>query len=125
MNKEKNKVLKRSRRKNKIRFKINGTKECQRLSVFKSSLSMFVQLIDDEAGKTIVSAHSREIKLAKGDLKEGEGKKITTSFALGKLLAEKALVKKIDLVVFDRGGYKYHGRIKAVAEGARAGGLKF
>ena len=125
MNKEKAKNLKKTRRQIRIRAKISGTKTCPRLSLFKSNKGMYLQLIDDTSGKTLVSAASKEIKLTKGDLKDDEGKKITTSFALGKLLAEKAKEKKISQVVFDRGGNKYHGRVKAAADGAREGGLKF
>jgi large subunit ribosomal protein L18 len=125
MNKEKIKILKKDRRRNRIRAKVNGTKELPRLSVFKSNAGMYLQLIDDEAGQTLVSASSQEIKLGKSDRTEGQGEKTAVSFALGKLLAEKAKAKKITQVVFDRGGNKYHGRVKAVADGARAGGLEF
>jgi large subunit ribosomal protein L18 len=117
MNKE---ILKRDRkvrRQNRIRVKISGTEARPRLTVFRSNRGMFVQLIDDNAGKTLVSAHSREIK-------DG-GNKSATSLELGKLLAKKAIEKKIVSVVFDKGSYKYHGRVKAVADGAREGGLAF
>lgn len=125
MNKEKIKKLKKFRRQVKIRAKISGTKDCPRLNVFKSNEAMYLQLIDDITGKTLISAHSREVKLGKGDIKEGQGKKVASSFALGKLIAEKAKVKKISQVVFDRGGNRYHGRVKAAADGAREGGLNF
>ena len=125
MNKAKVKKEKKDRRRNRIRAKVNGTKECPRLSVFKSNVGMYLQLIDDETGRTLVNARSQEIKLNKGDRQEGQGEKTAVSFALGKLLAEKAKEKKITQVVFDRGGNKYHGRVKAVADGARAGGLEF
>ena len=106
-----------SRRKKKVRAKIEGKKDCPRLSVFRSNKGMFLQLIDDQDGKTLVSATSNEVK--------NKGKKVEVGFELGKLLAKKAQEKKIEKIVFDRGGYKYHGRVKAVADGAREGGLKF
>ena len=117
MNKEKAKQIARSRRRRRIGAKVYGAKDCLRLSVFKSNTSMYLQLVDDEKGRTIVSAHSREIK-QKAD-------KVKASFELGKLIAKKALDQKIEKIVFDRGGYKYHGRVKGAADGARQGGLKF
>jgi len=102
---------KRYRRHKRIRSKIFGTAEVPRLFVFKSNQYMYAQLIDDDKGKTIASV--------KGNLNLKEAKKI------GELIAKKAKEKKIEKVVFDRGGYKYHGRIKTLAEGAREGGLKF
>ena len=89
---------------------------------------MYLQLIDDEKSKTLVSAHNREVQKKKSSSAkdmEDKDKKVAISFELGKLIAKKALDKKIKKVVFDRGGYKYHGRIKAVADGAREGGLSF
>ena len=111
---KRNKHITRHRR---VRSKIIGTKKCPRLSVFRSNTGMYLQLIDDFANKTLISAHSREI--AKKDAKT------VISLELGKLIAKKAKDKKISQVVFDRGGYKYHGRVKAIADGAREGGLKF
>ena len=122
------KQAKRLRRHKKIRAKIFGTKEKPRLCVFRSAKHIYAQLIDDEKGKTIVSAKDEEIKNLKSKSQKEENKmsaKTAKAFDLGKLIAGKALEKKIEKVVFDRGGYKYHGRIKAVAEGAREGGLKF
>ena len=116
MNSQKIKQVKRIRRKARVRVKISGSAERPRLSVFRSNKGMYLQLIDDQAGKTLVSAHSQELK---------KDKKIIVSFELGKLIAQKAKEKKIETVVFDRSGYKYHGRIKSVADGAREGGLKF
>jgi len=87
---------------------------------------MYAQLIDDEAGLTLASAFSKEITA--GEPKAGKGDsfhKKDISFQLGGLIAKKAALKKIKQVVFDRGGYKYHGRVKALAEGAREGGLEF
>lgn len=119
MNQTKEKQLKRDRRRAKIRSKISGTAACPRLSVFRSNRAMFLQLIDDSAGKTLVSASSLEVKAAK------EGGKVSVSFSLGQLLAEKAKQAGISQAVFDRGGYQYHGRVKAAADGAREGGLAF
>jgi len=121
MNKQKVKQLKKARRRQRIRVKISGkisgTKSCPRLNVFRSNKGIYAQLIDDQTGKTLASVHSQEL--------QAKGHKTELSLELGKLLAKKAGEKKISQVVFDRGGYKYHGRVKALAEGARAGGLKF
>lgn len=114
-NKAKNKQQK--RRHVRVRSKIAGTAERPRLSVFRSNRGMFLQLIDDDSGRTLASATFKEIKKTAG--------KVGLSQELGKLLAEKAKAKKISRVVFDRSSYKYHGRVKAAAEGARAGGLEF
>jgi len=118
MNKQKKIQVGRERRHKRIRAKVVGSIKRPRLSVFRSNRGMYLQLIDDTKGKTLVSAHSREIK------KKLEGK---TEMAkeLGKLLAEKAVAKKIDAAVFDKSFYKFHGRVKAAADGAREGGLKF
>lgn len=113
----KQKRIKRSIRQNRVRSKIIGSLKRPRLSVFRSNRAIYAQIIDDNAGKTLVQASSLEIKTT--------GKKTEVSKAVGKALAEKALAKKISQVVFDRSGYKYHGRVKALAEGAREGGLKF
>jgi large subunit ribosomal protein L18 len=125
MNKTKAKLVKKERRKVKIRAKISGTREIPRLSVFRSNTSLFLQLIDDVKGVTIVSAHSREIKIKEDKSENDLAGKIAVAFELGKLIAMKALEKKVDKVVFDRGGNKYHGRVKAAAEGAREAGLIF
>lgn len=115
---------KRLRRKGRVRAKISGTAVCPRLSVFRSNRGIYAQIINDEIGKTLVAVGAGEIKI-KG-LSAGEtGKKIAISLELGKLLAAKAIAKGVSRVVFDRNGYKYHGRVKALAEGARQGGLKF
>ena len=118
MNKQKAKQTKMASRHKKIRYKIIGTALRPRLSVYRSNAGMNLQLIDDESGKTLASANSSEVK-------DGKKTKVETALALGKLLAEKASAQKISVVVFDRGGYRYHGRVKAVADGARAGGLQF
>ena len=114
------KQLNRQRRHNRVRAAINGTSGRPRVSVFKSNKHIFVQLIDDETKKTLVS--SKVISGAKSKLK---GKKSDKAAEIGKMVAEKAKTAGITEVVFDRGGYKYHGRIKALADGLRAGGLKF
>ncbi len=117
MDKNKQKQLKRVRRHTKVRVKIKGTAKRPRLSVFRSNTSISLQLIDDLKGVTIASAHSREIK--------DKGKKQEVSFKVGELLAKKAIEANVTEVVFDRGGFNYHGRVKEAAEGARKGGLKF
>ncbi|HPV33538.1 MAG TPA: 50S ribosomal protein L18 [Candidatus Paceibacterota bacterium] len=119
----KTKEEKRKRRQARIRTKISGSAVCPRLAVFKSNKHMFVQLIDDVAGKTLVSASDQEIKTEKG--KKVDFAKVETSTAVGRLIAEKALAQKIKEVKFDRGGNRFMGRIKAIADGAREGGLKF
>lgn len=106
----------RVRRHTKIRRRIFGTKDCPRLSVFRSNQYIFAQIIDDQVGKTLASA---------SDLKMGKGPKQQKAYEAGKQLAVKALKIKVKKVVFDRGGFLYHGRIKKVAEGAREGGLEF
>lgn len=103
-----------------VRAIIKGTKERPRVSVFRSNKHIFVQLIDDESGKTLFS--SKIVSATKSKLK---GKKIDKASEIGKIVAEKAKTAGVSGVVFDRGGYKYHGRIKALADGLRAGGLKF
>jgi len=111
------KQVKRNRIHIRIRSKIMGTKQRPRLCVFKSANHIYAQLIDDENGKVLVAASDIKSK--------GKGKKSDHSMEIGKLIAKEAIAKKIDKVVFDRGGFVYHGRIKAVADGAREGGLKF
>lgn len=103
-------------RRRRVRVKIFGTAKRPRLSVFRSNKSIYVQVLDDAKGKTLTSAKLAEIKKAKNNT---EGAK-----ELGKLIAKKCKEAKIIEVVFDRGGYKYHGKVKALAEGAREGGLK-
>ena len=101
-----------------VRGKISGTAERPRLSVFRSEKHIYAQIIDDVAGNTLVAASSVEKDFGPGSNKEAARK-------VGKLVAERALAKGIEEVVFDRGGYIYHGRVKQLAEGAREGGLKF
>jgi large subunit ribosomal protein L18 len=127
MNKDKAKNRQQARRHARVRAKIKGTAARPRLSVYRSNRGMFLQLIDDVNGQTLASAGLKEIKDGAPVAKpkgEASGKQ-TASQELGKLIAKKALEKKISQVVFDRSSYKYHGRVKAAAEGARAGGLKF
>jgi len=121
---------KRHKRHKRVRARISGSSERPRLCVFKSNKYIYAQLIDDEKGKVLLSVDDRKLKKPAKPLKEKEtGKVLTTkvakAFEVGKLIAKKAKEKKIEKVVFDRGGYKYHGRVKALAEGAREGGLKF
>lgn len=112
-----NKVDNKIRRHRRVRAKISGTADCPRLCVFRSNRGMYLQAIDDTKGLTLVSAHSREVK--------AKGTKTEISQALGALLAERLLAKKVSQVVFDRGGNAYHGRVQAAAEGARQAGLQF
>jgi large subunit ribosomal protein L18 len=109
------------------RAKINGTAVRPRLTVFRSNKEIYAQLIDDSKNITLVAANSRELeKATKGKRAEDTGfTKVPEAFRVGELLAKKALAKKVELVAFDRGGYIYTGRVKALAEGAREGGLKF
>lgn len=115
LNKTQKEVIK--RRHKRVRARIYGTSEVPRLSVFRSNKGLFIQLIDDEKGSTLISASSKEIKV--------KGKKTEMAKELGKLIAERAIEKNISKSVFDRSSYKYSGRVKAVADGAREGGLKF
>ena len=101
-----------------IRNKISGTAERPRISIYRSNTEIYAQLINDEAGHTLLAASSR-------DLKEIKGTKIEKSKQVGIALAKMATDKGITSAVFDRGGFLYHGRIKAIAEGAREGGLQF
>ena len=113
------KESRRARIKQSIRKNISGTADSPRMSVFRSNKAIYVQIIDDVTGKTLVSASSAD----KGFVENGN--KTETAQALGKVVAEKASTAGIASVVFDRNGYLYHGRVKALAEGAREGGLKF
>jgi large subunit ribosomal protein L18 len=108
----------RQRIKFRIRKTISGSATKPRLSVFRSNKEIYAQLIDDVNGVTLLAASSREKEI-------GKGTNVEVAAAVGKLVAEKALKAGVDTVTFDRGGYLYHGRIKSLAEGARAAGLKF
>ena len=109
----------RIKRHNRVRGKISGTAERPRLCVFRSENHIYAQIIDDVAGNTLVSASTVEKSF------EGKGSNIEAAKKIGAVIAERALQKGIEDVVFDRGGYIYHGRVQALAEGAREGGLKF
>lgn len=113
------KEARRQKIKSRIRGKISGTAERPRLSIFRSNKETYVQLIDDTKGVTIAAASTRDKDFARNGTKTEQGKSVGTA------LAQKAAAQGITEVVFDRGGYLYHGRVKAVAEGAREGGLKF
>ncbi len=113
----------RQRRHARIRATVSGSAARPRLSVFRSLRGMTLQLIDDQAGKTVVSVHSKKDATGK-DAGERTGK-VAIAYTLGKALAEKAKAAGITAVVFDRGGFGYRGRVKAAAEGARDGGLEF
>lgn len=110
-------ISKREIRHKRVRAKIKGTKDRPRLSVFRSNKHVFAQIIDDNKGTTLVSAGDFKSKI--------KIKKTESAKKVGLELAKAAKLKKIGLVAFDRGGYKYQGRVKALAEGARKGGLKF
>ena len=109
----------RIKRHKRVRSKVSGTPEMPRLNVFRSEANIYAQIIDDVKGVTLVSASSLDKAV------EGYGGNIAAATAVGKLIAERAKAKGIENVVFDRGGYLYHGRVKALAEGAREGGLQF
>ncbi|MEZ4947898.1 MAG: 50S ribosomal protein L18 [Saprospiraceae bacterium] len=113
-----NKENRRKRIHFRIRNKVQGNSERPRISVYRSNQAIYCQMIDDINGTTLVAANSREEGIPSGTKSE-------QAKAVGKLLAEKAVAKNINNAVFDRGGYLYHGRVKALAEGAREGGLKF
>lgn len=123
----------RKRRHIRVRSKVFGTSLRPRLCVFRSNKHIYAQLIDDENNKVLATASDLKVKkkgtkVAKGTKKKKEverSRKLDLGFEVGKLIAKKAKELKIEIVIFDRGGYKYHGRVKALAEGAREGGLKF
>ena len=109
----------RMKRHKRVRAKLSGTSETPRLNVFRSEANIYAQIIDDTKGVTLVSASSLDKAV------EGYGGNVAAAAAVGKLVAERAKAKGIETVVFDRGGYLYHGRVKELAEGAREGGLQF
>ena len=116
------KIEARNRRSVRVRARVIGSSKRPRLAVFRSAKHISAQLIDDAGGKTLAAATDAKMKKA---APEGMEAKIAKAFAVGKDLAEKAKKAGITAVVFDRGGYTYHGRVKALADGARAGGLEF
>ncbi len=108
----------RQKRHNRVRRKLSGTAECPRLNVFRSNKNIYAQLIDDVEGVTLASASTLDKDVS-------ETAKTEQAAAIGKLIAERGKEKNISAVVFDRGGYQYHGRVKALAEAARENGLDF
>jgi len=118
MDKQIAKNIKKEARKKRVRAVISGTADCPRLCVSRSNKFMYVQVIDDTKGVTLASVHTKELKTEKAT-------KVDSSHELGKAIAAKALQKNVNKVVFDRAGNRYHGRLKALADGAREGGLKF
>lgn len=116
---KKDKNAARLKRHIRVRGKISGTAECPRLAVYRSNKHIYAQIIDDVKGATLVSASSLEAGF------EGIGSNKDAAKKVGKMVAERAVQKGIEVVVFDRGGYIYHGRVSELAEGAREGGLKF
>ena len=111
------KQLQRARRHARVRAKISGSASKPRLVVFRSLKNNYAQLVDDKSSKTLLSASDVKMK--------AESTKVEKAKEVGKEIAKKALEMKIDTCVFDKNGYKYHGRVKAIADGAREGGLKF
>ena len=114
------KLERRDRIRKRIRKVISGTPTSPRLSVFRSNTEIYAQIIDDASGNTLATASSKD-----KDFSNAKGNKSELSKLVGKAIADKAKAKGIETIVFDRGGYLYHGRVKALAEGAREGGLKF
>ena len=116
---KKDKNVQRLKRHRRVRAKISGTTECPRLAVYRSNKYIYAQIIDDVKGVTLVAASSNEAGF------DGIGSNKEAAKKVGKMVAERAIQKGIDAVVFDRGGYIYHGRVSELAAGAREGGLKF
>ena len=123
MPKDRNARQLRKVRQARVRKKVAGTPERPRLSVFRSLKHIYAQVIDDTTGRTIAAASSQEA--LRGNEESASGPKTEVSAAVGKVLAERALAAGVTRVVFDRGGCKYHGRVKALADGSREGGLEF
>jgi large subunit ribosomal protein L18 len=117
MNQIKHKQLKHKLRKGRVRSVVSGSASRPRLSVFRSNAHIVAQIINDETGKTLVASSSESLKAS--------GNKVAQATLVGKDIATKAQVAGVKVVVFDRGGYKYHGRVKALADAAREGGLEF
>ena len=123
INQAKLRLVGRARRRRRVRKRVSGVPDRPRLCVFRSNRHIYAQLVDDVTGKTLVSAStlSPEVRELKGEDLRG----MKVSRQVGKLLAQRAVEKGLDKVAFDRAGYLYHGRVKALAEGSRDGGLKF
>jgi len=111
------KQARRDKIRRRIRRNLAGTAQRPRLSVYRSNKEIYAQIVNDESGETIAAASSREI--------ESNNNKLDASTEVGKMIADRAKGKDVETVTFDRGGYLYHGRVKALADGAREGGLKF
>lgn len=120
MSKTAKSVLRRNKLRARVRKNVNGTSQKPRLCVFRSNKDIYAQIIDDTTGNTIVAANSRQ-----KDLVAQTGNKTEKAALVGKTIAAKAKDLGVETVVFDRGGYLYHGRVRSLAEGAREGGLKF
>lgn len=116
IHKPKSRAEQRFRRHMRVRKRVEGTSERPRLVVYRSLKHIYAQIVDDESRRTLLTV---------SDLTNGEGKKAERALGVGKVIAERAKAAGITRVVFDRAGYKYHGRVKAVADGAREGGLEF
>jgi large subunit ribosomal protein L18 len=112
----------RERRHRRVRLKVHGTPERPRLCVFRSNTNVYAQIVDDNAGNVLAAASSLKLAAAAA---EGASKRIAQARAVGELIAARAREKGITKVAFDRGGYRYHGRVAALAEAARKGGLEF
>lgn len=125
MIKIKNRKIKRQMRQKRIRAKIFGTAETPRFSIFKSNKHFYIQLIDDNVGRTLSSVSDKEIFAERKSVSGGKNIKNNKAYELGKFAARKAISIGIKKVVFDRGGYKFHGSVLNIAFGAREGGLKF
>jgi large subunit ribosomal protein L18 len=113
---------KRLRRHHRLRMQVRGTTERPRLTVFRSLNHIYAQIVDDASGKTLVAVDSRSPDFQQ---RQKSGGNVAAAKVVGELLAQRATARGVTAVVFDRGGYQYHGRVKALAEAARAGGLKF
>ncbi len=113
----------RQRRHLRVRAKVSGTAERPRLNVFRSNVHIYAQVIDDVTGRTLAAASTLEPTVR--EQLPDEHPKVQEALIVGRIIGERSLAKGITQVVFDRGGYKYHGRVKAVAEGAREAGLEF
>ena len=122
MDKNKHKAFRRVRRHKRVRGSVSGTPSRPRLAVYKSARHIHAQIIDDLAGRTLAAASSVEAAAKAPDVKSGNGK---SAALVGKLLAERAKAVGVSAVCFDRGGFKFHGRVKALATAAREAGLKF
>ena len=121
MNAQKRKAVSQERRRNRVRRAVRGTAARPRLTVFRSSKHIYVQLIDDDLGRTVASASTTEPSVRGSET----GANVSAATRVGQAVAERAKAAGVSKVVYDRGGYKYHGRVAAVAEAARAAGLEF